>query len=85
MFMTSGVGGGYRAIDQKTLSNSSSAGREDAGALVDLGGIEQVEHGKVLHIQDFVHAFKAEAAFAIEEVGDVSLLETGLLRRGEGR
>ena len=32
----------------------------------------------MLDLKDFVHAFKAESAFAVEEVGDVSLLESGL-------
>src|SRR5882724_3959858 len=57
------------------------AGRDDRGALVDLRGVEQVEHGNVLHGQNFVHAFQAESALAIEEVGDVGLLEAGLLRQ----
>ena len=47
--------------------------------LLTSAGIEQVEHGKVLDIQDFIHAFEAQAAFAVEEVGDVGLLESGLL------
>ena len=55
------------------------AGRDDRGALIDLGGVEQVKHGDVLHGQDLVHAFQAEAALAIEEVGDMGLLEAGLL------
>lgn len=29
--------------------------------------------------KDFVHAFEAEAALAVKEVGDVGLLESGLL------
>ena len=32
----------------------------------------------MLYIQDFVHAFQAQSAFAIQEVGDVSLFKTGL-------
>jgi hypothetical protein len=39
----------------------------------------------MLHIQDFVHAFQAEATLAIEEVGDVGLLESGLLREAKSR
>ncbi|PYX48854.1 MAG: hypothetical protein DMG83_00455 [Acidobacteria bacterium] len=37
----------------------------------------------MLHIQDFVHAFQAEAALAVEEVGNVRLLEAGLLGEAE--
>ena len=53
------------------------AGRQNGGSLVDLGGIEEVEDGEVLDREDFVHAFDAEAALAVEEIGDVGLLESG--------
>ena len=33
----------------------------------------------MLHGEYFVHAFEAEAALAVEEVGDVGLFESGLL------
>jgi hypothetical protein len=33
--------------------------------------------------KNFVHAFNAEAALAVEEVGDVGLLESGLLGKPE--
>jgi hypothetical protein len=33
----------------------------------------------MLHGKNFVHAFEAEAALAVEEVRDVGLLESGLL------
>ena len=33
--------------------------------------------------EDGVHAFEAEAAFAVEEIGDVGLLESGLLGEPE--
>ena len=62
-----------------TFSNSSALGGTTGGALVDLGGIEQVEDGEVLDVEDFVHAFDAEAALAVEEIGDVGLFESGLL------
>src|SRR5579862_693499 len=41
---------------------------KDGGALVDFGGIKKVENREMLDLQDFVHAFKAESAFAVEEV-----------------
>lgn len=37
----------------------------------------------MLNGEDAVHAFEAEAAFAIEEIGDVGLLEPGLLSQTE--
>src|SRR5208282_5572300 len=52
-------------------------------ALVDLGRIEQVEDGEVLHGQNSVHTFEAEAALLVEKIGDVSLPEAGLLGEPE--
>ena len=37
----------------------------------------------MLNRQDFVHALEAETALAIEEIGDVGLFESGLLRQAE--
>lgn len=37
----------------------------------------------MLDLEDFVHAFDAEAAFTVEEIGDMSLLESSLLRKAE--
>ena len=48
---------------------------------------EDVLDGKSLGGQDAVEAFEGQGAFFIEEVGDVSLLKTGLLGEatlGEG-
>jgi hypothetical protein len=72
----SGSGGG---VGEQNVFKFVGAGGQDGGALVDLGGIEQIEHGKMLHGEDFVHAFQAKAALAVEEIGDVGLLESGLL------
>jgi hypothetical protein len=55
------------------------AGGDNGGALVDFRGIEQVEDGEMLNGKDFVHALEAETTLAIEEIGDVSLFESGLL------
>ena len=38
-------------------------------------GGEQVQDGKILGRQDAVKAFQTEGTLAIEEIGDVSLLE----------
>ena len=53
--------------------------------LVDFGGIEQVEDGAVLDLEDLVHALDAEAALAVEEIGDVGLFESGLLGQSQPR
>ena len=73
------MGGGNCRIHEQDVLEFVVAGRKDAGALVDLLGIEQVEHGEVLHDKDFVHTFEAEAAFPIEEIGNVGLFEAGLV------
>jgi len=78
-----GLGGGGRGIGEDDVFEVVGAGRQDRGALIDLGGIEQVKDGKMLDLKDFVHAFEAEAAFAVEEIGDVGLLESGLLGQAE--
>jgi hypothetical protein len=41
---------------------------------------EDLIDGEVLRGEDAVEAFEGEGSFAIEEVGDVGLLEAGLLR-----
>ena len=56
-----------------------AGGGKDGGTTVDLGGIEEIEDGEMLDRKDFVHALKTEAALAVEEVGNVGLLESGLL------
>lgn len=62
------------------------AGRQDCGAEVDLGGIEQIEDGEVLDVENLVHAFQAESTFLVEEIGDMGLFKSGLvgeLKAGE--
>src|SRR5260370_39114068 len=49
------------------------------GALAGLAGIEKVQHRKMLHGKVSVHSFQAQAALTIKEVGDMRLLEAGLL------
>jgi hypothetical protein len=78
-----GMGGGDATIGDEDVLKLIIAGRQDGSALVDLGGVEEIEDGKMLDGQDTIHAFEAEAALAVEEVGDVSLLEAGLLRQAE--
>jgi hypothetical protein len=57
------------------------AGGDDGGAFVYFGRVKQVEHGNVLDGKDLVHAFEAESALAIQEVGDMGLFESGLSRQ----
>jgi hypothetical protein len=73
------VGSGDGGIGEQNVFEFVSGRRQDGGALVDFGGIEQVEHGEMLGGENFVHGFEAEAALAVEEIGDVGLLESGLL------
>jgi|SRR5579862_6157 len=72
------VDGGGR-FGQQYVFELVRAGGDDGGAFIDFGGIEQVEHGKMLNRKDFVHALEAQATLAIEEIGDVGLFESGLL------
>ena len=74
-----GQGGGGGGVGEEDVVELVAAGGKDGGALVDFGGIEQVEDGEVLDLEDLVHAFNAEAAFAVEEIGDMGLLESGQL------
>jgi len=78
-----GLGGGGERIGEDNVFEFVAAGGKNGGALVDLGGIEEVEDGEVLDVEDLVHAFEGESALAVEEVGDVGLLESGLLGEAE--
>lgn len=73
------LGSSSGGVGEQDIFEFVAAGRDDGSTLIDLGGIEQVEDGKMLDGENFVHAFEAQAAFLVEEVGDVRLLESGLL------
>ena len=75
-----GCGGG---VGEQNILEFVAAGGKNGGALADLGRVEQVEDGEVLDEQDFVHAFEAEAALLVEEIGDMGLFESGLLGKLE--
>lgn len=77
-----GLSGGG-GVGEQDVFEIVGAGRKDRGTLVDFGGIEKVEDGEVLDLEDFVHALDAESAFAVEEVGDMGLFESGLLGETE--
>lgn len=66
-------------IDQQNIFEFVRTGRQDGSTLVDFGGIEQVEDGKMLDGQDLVHAFEAQTALTVEEVRNVGLFEAGLV------
>ena len=68
-----------RTIDQQHVIEIVLTGRGNAGTLVDFAGIEQIQDGQALHIQHLVHAFDAQTALAVEEVGNMGLLETRVL------
>ena len=78
-----GLGGGDTAVDNADILKLILAGRRDAGAFVDFIGIEQVEDGQFLDLEDFVHAFQAQATLAVEEIGNVGLAEAGFLGEAE--
>src|SRR5215469_3150005 len=78
-----GFGGGGGAVGEDDVLEVVGAGRNDGGALVDLGGVEQVEDREVLDLEDLVHALNRETTLAVEKVGNVSLLESGLLGEPE--
>src|SRR5579864_1831725 len=80
-----GLGGGGGGIGEDDVFEIVGAGGNHGGALVDLGGIEQVEDGEMLDLENLVHALNAEAALAVEEIGDVGLFESGLLGQAESR
>jgi len=73
------LGGSGGSVGEHDVFKFVAARRQDGGALVDFGRIEQIEYGETLDGEHFVHAFEAEAALPVEEVGDVGLLESGLL------
>jgi|SRR5579862_2620869 len=74
---------GRRRFGEQDVLEVVGAGGDNGGTFVDLGGIEQVEDGKMLNGKDFVHALEAQTALAIEKIGDVSLFEAGLLGEAE--
>ena len=78
-----GLAGGNGGICEDDVFELVDAGRKDRGPFVDLCGIEEIEDRKVLNLQDLIHTFKAEPALAVEEVRDMSLLESGLLSKAE--
>src|SRR5690348_9369995 len=77
------LAGSNRGVGEDDIFELVGAGRKDRSTFVDFGGIEEIKDREVLHLEDLVHAFEAESAFSVEEVGDVSLLESSLLGEAE--
>ncbi len=77
------LGGGDGSIGEKDVLKFIVAGRQDGSALVNFRRVEKIQHGKMLNGEDPIHALEAEAALAIQEVGDVSLFKSRLLRQAE--
>ena len=78
-----GASGGSRGRREQHVFELVATGRQDGGAFVDFGWIEKIEDGEVLDGEDLVHALEAEAAFAIEEVGNMRLFKSSLLGQME--
>ena len=78
-----GACGGSRGRREQHVFELVATGRQDGGAFVDFGRIEKIEDGEVLDGEDLVHALEAEAAFAIEEVGNMRLFKSSLLGQME--
>src|ERR1700722_9208580 len=74
-----GMSGCDGSVGEENVLEIVVAGRNDGGALVDLSGIEQIQNGEMLNRQDSIHAFETKATLAVQEIGDVSLFESGLL------
>jgi len=76
-----GSGGG--GIGEQDVFELVGAGRQDGGTLVDLGGVKEIKDGEALDGENFVHSLDTETALAVEEVGDMGLLESGLLGKSK--
>lgn len=74
---------GDGSLSEKNVLKFVVAGREDGSALVDFGGVKKVENGEMLNGENAIHAFEAEAALAVQEIGNVRLLESSLLSEAE--
>ena len=73
-----GFSGGDSTLDQEDILKFVFGRRQDAGAFVDFGRIDKIEDREMLHLENSIHAFYAEATFTIEEVGDMSLSKASL-------
>lgn len=77
------MGGGDGTFREQNVLKFVVAGRENGSALVDFGGVQKIKNGEVLNGENAIHAFQAEAALAVQEIGDVGLLESSLLSQAE--
>jgi hypothetical protein len=77
------MGGSDVSFCEEDVLEIIVAGRHNRSAFVDLGRVKQIEYGEMLDGQNPVHALKTQSTLAIQEVGDMSLLESGLLCQTE--
>jgi len=74
-----GLGRGGRGVGEHNVLKVICTRRKDRGTFVDLGGIKEIEDGEMLNLKYLVHALEAKSALAVEKVGNMGLLKTGLL------
>jgi hypothetical protein len=77
--MMMGARAATAGIDQHHVLKLALAARQDAGALVHVRRIEQVEHRHLLRGQHAVHGVEAEPALAVQKIRNVTLLDADLL------
>lgn len=71
-----GLGSSDTAIHDENIPKAVVARGQDGGAFIDFRGIEKIENRQALGSENSIHSFQTEAAFEVEEIGDMSLLET---------
>ena len=77
------MGCGDGAFGEENVLKLIVAGRENGSALVDFGGVKKIEDGEMLNGENAIHALQTETALAVQEIGDVRLLESSLLGEAE--
>lgn len=72
----------FRIHEKNVCEVGFRAGR-DRGSAIDFIGVEKISDRQALDLEDAIHSGQTQAAFAIEEVRDVRLFETGFLRQAQ--
>jgi len=73
------LGGSSGSVGEQDIFKFVGAGGEDGSTLAHFRRIEQIEDRKMLYGKHLVHAFEAQTTLAVQKIGDVRLLEFGLL------
>ena len=76
-------GGGDVRICDGDVIEVVGAGTKAGGSFIDLSRVDEVQHGQTLDAENFIHGFETQAPLVVEEIGDMGLLETGLLRQAQ--